>query len=76
MPKRILKGEVVSAKAAKTIIVLVERRFRHPIYKKTVRLSKRYAAHDPNNRYREGDVVQIIESRPISAIKRWRVLEE
>ena len=76
MPKRVLKGKVVSAKATKTITVLVERRVKHPLYKKTVKVSKKYAAHDPNDRYQEGDEVQIIETPPISASKRWAVVEE
>ncbi len=76
MPKRVLKGKVVSAKAAKTITVLVERRVKHPLYKKTVKVSKKYAAHDPKDRYQEGDDVQIIETSPISASKRWAVVEE
>ena len=73
MPKRVLQGVVVSAKPDKTIIVKVERRFRHPVYKKTVKVSKKYATHDPYNRYKEGDQVKIIESRPISKTKSWIV---
>jgi small subunit ribosomal protein S17 len=76
MPKRVLQGKVVSAKADKTIIVNVERRFRHPLYKKIVRVSKKYAAHDPNNICAEGDVVKIIENRPISKTKCWLLLQE
>ncbi len=75
MPKRILQGAVVSDKGNKTIIVEVERRFIHPIYKKTVKNSKRYAAHDENNHHKIGDVVKIIESRPISKTKKWLVLD-
>ena len=71
MPKRILQGTVVSNKADKTITVLVERRLRHPIYKKFIRLSKKYTAHDENNACSIGDVVKIVESRPISKTKRW-----
>jgi small subunit ribosomal protein S17 len=73
MPKRVLQGVVVSAKPDKTVIVKVERRFRHPVYKKTVKVSKKYAAHDPHNKYVEGDQVRIIESRPISKTKSWVV---
>lgn len=75
MPKRILQGVVVSAKTDKTVTVKVERRFMHPIYKKTVRVSKKYAAHDAQNKHKEGDSVKIIESRPISKTKSWLVLE-
>ena len=74
MPKRVLKGVVVSASPDKTVIVRVERRFKHPIYKKIVRVSKKYAAHDSENRYQEGDKVSIIESRPISKTKTWIVV--
>lgn len=76
MPKRVLKGVVVSAKPDKTIIVRVERRFKHPIYKKIVRVSKKYAAHDANNKFHVGDMVSIIESRPISKTKTWTVIED
>lgn len=75
MPKRILQGVVVSDKADKTITVKVERRFTHPLYKKTVRVSKKYLAHDPENRCKIGDQVKIIESRPISKNKKWSVVE-
>lgn len=75
MPKRILSGTVVSDKADKTVTVLVERRMRHPIYKKTIRRSKKYAAHDETNACKVGDKVRIIETRPISKSKRWAVLE-
>jgi len=76
MPKRILQGVVVSDKADKTAIVKVERRFMHPIYKKTVRTSKKYAAHDESNSCRLGDLVRIIESRPISRTKSWVILRD
>lgn len=65
MPKRVLQGVVVSAKADKTVTVKVERKFKHPIYKKFVKVSKKYAAHDPENKFQDGDKVNIIESRPI-----------
>ena len=76
MPRRVLQGTVVSDKADKTITVLVERRVMHPIYKKYIRTSKKYAAHDEANSCKVGDVVSIIESRPISKNKRWMVVEE
>ena len=71
MPKRVLQGKVVSDKGDKSITVLVERKYLHPIYKKTVRASKKYRAHDENNTYKVGDVVDIQESRPISKTKKW-----
>lgn len=74
MPKRILQGTVVSDKADKTVIVRVERRFAHPLYKKTVRVSKRYSAHDPENKFKSGDQVRIVETRPISKRKTWKVM--
>jgi len=76
MPKRILQGVVVSDARDKTVTVRVERRFSHPVYKKTVRLSKKYSAHDENNRFKIGDQVSIIESRPISKTKKWVVMED
>lgn len=76
MPKRVMQGTVVSSKADKTVIVLVERRFMHPIYKKTVKVSKKYAAHDSLNECSDGDVIKIIESRPISKTKQWAVLKD
>jgi small subunit ribosomal protein S17 len=76
MPKRILQGVVTSDKADKTVTVRVERRYTHPIYKKTVRSSKKYAAHDEQNKCKVGDVVKIIESRPISKTKKWAVVYE
>ena len=74
MPKRILEGEVVSNKTDKTITVLVERRFMHPLYKKYVKKTSKYAAHDPANQCQIGDRVQIQECRPISKNKRWALL--
>jgi small subunit ribosomal protein S17 len=76
MPKRILQGVVVSDKQDKTIVVRVERRIMHPIYKKFIRRSKKYAAHDPANSRKTGDVVRIRECRPISKSKRWELVEE
>jgi small subunit ribosomal protein S17 len=75
MPKRILQGVVVSDKQAKTVVVKVERRFTHPLLKKTVRRTKNYHAHDENKAYKVGDSVSIQESKPISKLKRWTVLE-
>jgi small subunit ribosomal protein S17 len=74
MPKRQLQGVVVSDKADKTVVVNVERRFTHPILKKTVRRTKKYQAHDPENRFKIGDRVMIEESKPISKTKRWVVV--
>ncbi|MCL6608444.1 MAG: 30S ribosomal protein S17 [Geminicoccaceae bacterium] len=76
MPRRVLQGVVVSDKADKTIVVRVDRRVMHPIYGKTVKRSKKYMAHDPENRFKVGDVVKIRECRPLSARKRWEVLVE
>ena len=74
MSRRVLQGVVVSAACDKTVLVRVERRVMHPIYKKFVTHSKKYAAHDENNRYRTGDIVRIEESRPISKRKCWVVI--
>jgi small subunit ribosomal protein S17 len=74
MPKRVLQGTVVSDKNDKTIVVRVERRFTHPVLKKTVRRSKKYHAHDEENRFKVGDQVAIEEARPLSKNKRWVVL--
>ncbi|MEZ5877969.1 MAG: 30S ribosomal protein S17 [Tepidamorphaceae bacterium] len=75
MPKRILQGVVVSDKMDKTVVVLVERRFTHPLLKKTVRRSKRYQAHDAENAHKVGDLVRIQECAPVSRSKRWTVVE-
>ena len=74
MPKRILQGVVTSDKNEQTITVLVERRFKHPVMKKTVRSSKKYRAHDENNQFKTGDSVRIEECAPISKTKRWTVV--
>jgi small subunit ribosomal protein S17 len=76
MPKRILQGVVVSDKQDKTIVVRVERRLMHPIYKKFIRRSKKYAAHDENNVGKIGDVVRIQECRPISKNKTWELVQD
>jgi|UniRef100_A0A8J4M5L4 small subunit ribosomal protein S17 len=75
MPKRILTGRVASDKMDKTVTVLVDRRVMHPLYKKFIRRSKKYAAHDENNLCKTGDLVRIIECPPISKRKTWTVIE-
>lgn len=72
--KKVLQGQVTSNKADKTVTVNVVRRFKHPLYGKVVTVSKKYLAHDENNEYGEGDIVDIIASRPISKRKRFRVI--
>ena len=74
MPKRSLQGVVVSDKQDKTLVVRVERRFTHPLFKKTVRRSKKYYAHDEKNEFKVGDIVWIEEHAPISKLKRWAVV--
>lgn len=74
MPKRILQGDVVSDKGDKTVVVRVERIFTHPLFKKTVRRSNRFHAHDESNTYKVGDLVQIQECAPKSKLKRWEVI--
>jgi small subunit ribosomal protein S17 len=74
MPKRILQGEVVSDKNDKTIVVKVERRIRHAVFKKTVRVSKKYHAHDEKNEAKVGEIVRIEETRPLSKQKRWALV--
>ena len=76
MPKRVLQGVVVSDKNAKTVVVEVERRYTHPLLKKTVRRSKKYHAHDEKGQYKTGDQCSIIESAPISKLKRWTVIDK
>jgi small subunit ribosomal protein S17 len=76
MPKRILQGVVVSDKMDKTVVVSVERRVMHPIYKKFIRRSKKYHAHDENNTFKAGDTVRIRECRPLSKTKAWEVIVE
>ncbi len=75
MPKRILQGTVVSDKTDKTVVVLIERQVRHPVYGKIIRMSKKYHAHDEANAVKTGDVVRIEECAPISKKKAWRVLD-
>ena len=74
MPRRVLQGIVVSDKPDKTVVVRVERRVRHPVYKKIIRRSRKFSAHDPENSFKEGDTVRIRECRPISKSKRWEVV--
>ncbi|MBZ4021122.1 30S ribosomal protein S17 [Rhodobacter sp. TJ_12] len=76
MPKRILQGVVTSDKNDQTVTVLVERRFKHPVMKKTVRSTKKYRAHDALNTFKTGDMVRIEECAPISKTKRWQVVVE
>ena len=76
MPKRILQGTVVSDKNDKTVVVEVERRYTHPLYKKVVRRSKKYHAHDETNAIKVGERVRIQETAPISKNKRWTVVQE
>jgi small subunit ribosomal protein S17 len=76
MPKRVLQGVVVSDKQDKTVVVKVERRFTHPVMKKTVRRTKNYHAHDENNTAKIGDMVFIEESKPISKLKTWVLLDQ
>ena len=76
MPKRILTGTVVSSKTNKTIVVKVTRRVQHKLYKKIISQTKKYHAHDENNSFKVGDVVKIIESKPISKLKSWTVVND
>jgi small subunit ribosomal protein S17 len=75
MPKRVLTGNVVSDKGDKTVVVLVERKVKHPLYGKIIRRSKKYHAHDEGNEYKAGETVRIEETAPISKLKTWKVLE-
>jgi small subunit ribosomal protein S17 len=75
MPRRILKGTVVSDKNDKTVVVRVERSIMHPLYGKRIRLFSRYHAHDEKNTFKVGDIVSILESRPLSKLKKWVVVE-
>jgi small subunit ribosomal protein S17 len=75
MPKRILTGTVVSDKGDKTIVVLVERKVKHPLYGKIIRRSKKYHAHDEANEFKAGEIVRIEETKPISKLKTWKVIE-
>ena len=76
MPKRILSGKVIGSNSSKTIVVEVKRKFQHPFYGKVISRSKKYHAHDEKNKFKEGDLVRIIESKPISKLKTWQVIEK
>ncbi|MDC0231708.1 30S ribosomal protein S17 [Pelagibacteraceae bacterium] len=76
MTKKILKGKVIRDKNNKTIVVLVKRRFSHPFFEKVITSSKKYHAHDENNKFKIGDIVKIIESRPFSKKKKWEVINK
>ena len=76
MPKRLLSGTVISSNGNKTIVVEVTRRVKHKLYKKIIKSSKKYHAHDENNKFKIGDDVKIIESKPYSKMKRWKVIEK
>ena len=75
MPKKILTGIVVSDKPNRTVTVLIERKYSHPVLKKVVKVRKKYNAHDENNKYKTGDKVSIIESKPFSKNKKFQVME-
>ena len=75
MPKRVLTGNIVSDKGDKTVVVLVERKVKHPLYGKIIRRSKKYHAHDESNEYKAGETVRIEEIAPISKLKTWKVVE-
>jgi small subunit ribosomal protein S17 len=75
MPKRVLSGTVVSDKADKTVVVRVERRVKHPLYGKIIKLSKKYHAHDAANEFHVGEIVRIEECAPISKLKTWTVID-
>ena len=75
MPKKILTGVVVSDKPNKTVTVLVERKFSHPVLKKVIKVRKKYNAHDENNKFKKGDKISIIESKPFSKNKKFQVME-
>ena len=76
MPKRILSGTICKATNKKTVVVEVERTFKHPIYKKYIKRSKKYHAHDEKNKFKEGEKVSIIECKPYSKKKTWQVMEK
>ena len=75
MPKKILTGKVISDKPNKTVTVLVERKYQHPVLKKVVKVRKKYNAHDENNKFKNGDKVSIVESKPYSKNKKFEVME-
>ena len=75
MPKRVLTGTIVSDKTDKTVVVKVERRVKHPLYGKIIKRAKKYHAHDEGNEFKQGETVRIEETRPISKLKTWRVVD-
>ena len=76
MSKKQLKGKVITDKNEKTVVVLVKRRYAHPFFKKVITSSKKYHAHDENNKFKIGDNIEIIESNPYSKKKRWKVIDK
>jgi len=76
MSKKILKGKIINDKSNKTVIVLVKRKYSHPFFGKVITSSKKYHAHDENNKFKIGDIVQIIESKPLSKKKKWEVINK
>ena len=76
MSKKILKGKIINDKSNKTVIVLVKRKYSHPFYGKVITSSKKYHVHDEKNKFKIGDIVQIIESKPLSKKKKWEVINK
>ena len=76
MSKKELNGKVIKDQNSKTVVVLVKRRYAHPFFGKIITNSKKYHAHDENNKFKIGDIVKIIESKPFSKMKRWKVMEK
>ena len=76
MSKKVLNGKVIGDKNNKTVVVLVKRRYAHPFFGKVITSSKKYHAHDENNKFKVGDDVKIIESRPFSKLKKWEVINK
>ena len=76
MSKKILKGRIINDKSNKTVIVSVKRKYSHPFYGKVITSSKKYHAHDEKNKFKIGDIVQIIESKPLSKKKKWEVINK
>ena len=76
MSKKILKGKIINDKSNKTVIVLVKRKYSHPFYGKVITSSKKYHVHDEDNKFKIGDIVQIIESKPLSKKKKWEVINK
>ena len=76
MSKKVLNGKVIKDKNDKTVVVLIKRRYSHPFFGKVITNSKKYHAHDENNKFKVGDDVKIIESKPYSKTKRWKVLDK